>query len=305
MSAASVEAVARALLYEGYLLYPYRRSAVKNRQRFNWGVLHPGPDHEPWQMCTECLVRGDGATVLEATVRFLHLFEHPPDAPEAAGWQEAIEREILTPSTSIAELRAAPISLPFSFSPAAVRGRQLRLDGRVLLSAEPVLKDVFRIGVTIENHTAVGADAPRRDEILLHSLVAAHTVLHASRGEFISLTAPPTSLQEAAAACGNIGTWPVLAGDPELRDTVLSSPIIVSDYPGVAPESPGDFFDGTEMDEMLSLRILTLTDEEKLEMREADERTRHLLERTEACTAEELMRLHGALRPVRVLGEGP
>jgi len=304
MSAASVEAVARALLYEGYLLYPYRRSAVKNRQRFTWGVLHPGPDHEPWRMRTECLVRGDGATALDVTVRFLHLFEHALEAA-ATGWQEAIEREILTPSASIAELQAAPTPVPFTFSAAAVPGRQACLDGRVLVSAAPVLEDVFRIGVTIENLTAAGADAPSRDELLLHSLVAAHTVLRTSRGEFISLTDPPTSLQEAAAACGNIGTWPVLAGDAERRDTVLSSPIIVSDYPGVAPESPGDFFDGTEMDEMLSLRILTLTDEEKLEMREADERARRLLERTEACTAEELVRLHGVLRPVRAPSEGP
>jgi hydrogenase maturation protease len=86
---------------------------------------------------------------------------------------------------------------------------------------------------------------------------------------------------------------------------MLSSPIIVSDYPSVAPESPGDFFDGTEMDEMLSLRILTLTDEEKREMRDAGEQARRLLERTEASTAEELLRLHGALRPVRLPGEGP
>ena len=64
--------------------------------------------------------------------------------------------------------------------------------------------------------------------------------------------------QEAAAACRNVGTWPVLAGEAGERDTVLSSPIILYDYPQIAPESPGDLFDGAEIDEILSLRILTL-----------------------------------------------
>jgi hypothetical protein len=304
MSPTSVEAVARALLYEGYLLYPYRRSAVKNRQRFNWGVIHPGPRYEPWRMRTECLVQGDRASELEARVRFLHLFERPPEGPEEAAWQEAIEREMVA-AASVAELAAVPVTLPFAFPAEDVPGRQMRLEGRVLLRVEPVSDGVFRAGITIENLTAPPADEPSRDELLLHSMVATHTVLRMKRGEFISLTDPPAPLQQAAAACSNLGTWPALAGDPRSRDTMLSSPIIVSDYPNIAPESPGDFFDGTEMDEMLSLRILTLTDEEKREMRDAGERARRLLERTEACTAEEFLRLHGALRPVRMLGEGP
>jgi hypothetical protein len=304
MSATSVEAVARALLYEGYLLYPYRRSALKNRRRFNWGVIHPGPHHEPCRMRTECLVQGHRASELEVKVRFLHLFERPPEGPDDTAWQEAVERETVA-AASVGDLLAAPAVLPFGFSAEDVPGCQMRLEGRVLLDAEPVSDGVFRAGITIENLTTAPTDEPSRDELLLYSMVATHTVLRVEQGEFISLTDPPVPLQQAAAACNNIGTWPALAGDPRSRDTMLSSPIIVSDYPGVAPESPGDFFDGTEMDEMLSLRILTLTDEEKREMRDADERARRLLERTEACTAEELLRLHGALRPVRILGEGP
>jgi hypothetical protein len=310
MSGPSVEAVARTLLYEGYLLYPYRRSAVKNRQRFNWGVLYPAgqgrarQNAEPWCMRTECLIRGLDLGVLEVTVRFLHLFERPPEAPDEAGWQEAVEREIVVPPVTLGELVGARALLPFDFPPADVPGRQARLEGQVLLSAEPVSHDAFRASVAVENLTAPGAAQCGRDELLLHSLVATHTVLRISGGEFISLTDPPAPLQQAAAACRNVGTWPVLAGDPASRDTMLSSPIIVSDYPAVAPESPGDFFDATEMDEMLSLRILSLTDEEKQEMRAAGDSARRLLERTEACTAEELMRLHGVMRPVRMLGEG-
>jgi hydrogenase maturation protease len=87
---------------------------------------------------------------------------------------------------------------------------------------------------------------------------------------------------------------------------MLSSPIILYDYPQVAPESPGDLFDGGEIDEILSLRIMTMTDEEKQEMRDSDERTRKILERTENLPEEQLMKLHGALRGLRnARGETP
>jgi len=95
-----------------------------------------------------------------------------------------------------------------------------------------------------------------------------------------------------------VGAWPVLAGEPGRRDTVLCSPIILYDYPQIAVESPGDLFDGAEIDEILSLRILTLTDEEKSAMRRSDERARLILERTEALPPEHFMKLHGALRPL-------
>jgi hydrogenase maturation protease len=209
------------------------------------------------------------------------------------------------PAARIAQLVGAPVSRSFDVPAADVPGRQVRLEGRVLMSSEPVSDGVFRLSVAIENLTRVEAAQPIGDDVMLHALVSTHTILRSGNGKFISLTDPPASLRPAAAACRNVGTWPVLAGDPGSRDTLLSSPIIVSDYPAVAPESPGDFFDGTEMDEMLSLRILTLTDDEKREMRESDDRARRLLERTEACTAEELMRLHGAMRSVRTLGGGP
>ena len=125
-----------------------------------------------------------------------------------------------------------------------------------------------------------------------------HTVLRATGGEFVSLTDPPERLRAAAAACQNVGTWPVLVGEPGQRDTLLASPIILEDHPRVAPESPGDLFDGGEIDQLLVLNILALTEEEKAEMRAADPRTRAILERTEALTPDQLMRLHGAIRDV-------
>ena len=88
------------------------------------------------------------------------------------------------------------------------------------------------------------------------------------------------------------------------RDTMLASPIILYDYPQIAPESAGDLFDGTEIDEILSLRIMTMTDEEKREMRQSDERARQMLERTESMPEEQLMKLHGVLARSAPCGRG-
>jgi hypothetical protein len=121
-------------------------------------------------------------------------------------------------------------------------------------------------------------------------------LLDADHAHFVSLADPPEDLKAAAAACRNAGTWPVLVGEPGRRSTVLSSPIILEDYPRVAPESPGDLFDGGEIDQLLILNILALTEEEKAEMAASDPRAREILERTEALTLDQLMALHGTIR---------
>jgi hypothetical protein len=307
----SVDRIAGALLYEGYMLYPYRRSAVKNRQRFNFGVVYPEAHSraeaggDPCEMQTECLLRAGPTTRVDVTVRFLHLFARAPEHPGEPEWHEAVERD-LTLNGTVGELVGTPRHLPFAPPDGVVPGRRVALEGQVSLAAERVTADVVRLRVTIVNRTplAVAADHSR-DEIMLRSLVSAHTILRTVGGAFESLIDPPEGLKAGAEACRNIGTWPVLAGDDGARDTMLSSPIIVYDFPTIAPESPGDFFDGTEMDEMLSLRILTLTDEEKREMASSDERARRLLERTEAFGQEQLMQMHGVLRQIRALEEAP
>ena len=142
-----------------------------------------------------------------------------------------------------------------------------------------------------------------RDDALLRSLASTHTVLGVQDGRFVSLLGPPESLSELVATCKNIGTFPVLVGEEGQCDTLLSSPIILYDYPQIAPESAGDLFDGTEIDEILSLRIMTLTDDEKREMSQSDDRARQMLERTETMPVEQLMKLHGVLRGLRPLKE--
>jgi hydrogenase maturation protease len=133
----------------------------------------------------------------------------------------------------------------------------------------------------------------------LRGFMSTHIILGAEGGAFISLIDPPEQFVAAARSCANQNAWPVLVGAEAARDTLLCSPIILYDYPQIAPESPGDLFDGTEIDEILTLRILAMTDAEKQEMIATDERARALLERTEALTPEQMQQLHGVMRNPR------
>src|SRR5262249_14722582 len=153
----------------------------------------------------------------------------------------------------------------------------------------------FRVTVGILNETALPAGSRTPEEALLRSFVSTHTLLRVREGEFVSLIDPPQQWREAAAGCHNLRTRPVLGCEEGQKDAMLSSPIILYDYPQVAPESPGDLFDATEIDEILTLRILTLTEEEKQHAAAVDERARALLGRTEALAREQLMRLHGTV----------
>jgi hydrogenase maturation protease len=133
----------------------------------------------------------------------------------------------------------------------------------------------------------------------MYAFAGAHTILGVTGGRFVSLLEPGDSLALAAGRCRNVGTWPVLVGEPEARDVMLSSPIILYDYPQIAPESEFDFCDGTEIDEMLALRVMTLTDEEKRSMQSIDGRARAILDRTRSLPQEHWMKLHGAIRGMR------
>jgi hydrogenase maturation protease len=349
MNLATVDKIAKAVLYEGYMLYPYRPSSVKNQQRWNFGVLCPQSyseaqkGSEAWTMQTECLVEANSLTQIEIRVRFLQLVARsvgelanpvpellPGEAPEfhlvsrleVAGrvyqsWQEAVEREVILPVCSPEALVESPLSQSFTFpegkefeylrngeDPIAgvIIREQSSLQGMLEIRSERVSNDLFKVSVRIRNRTPfAAAHQASREDALLSSLVSAHTILGVQSGKFVSLLAPPDEVSQLAASCKNEGTWPVLVGEEGQCDTVLSSPIILYDYPQIAPESVGDLFDGTEIDEILSLRIMTLTDDEKREMSQSDERARQMLERTETMPVEQLMKLHGVLRGLRPL----
>ncbi|HYR91772.1 MAG TPA: hypothetical protein VE422_47435 [Terriglobia bacterium] len=273
-----VDKIVSSVLYEGYLLYPYRQSALKNRHRWNFGLVHPA-GIEPSSMTTECLVYGDSGALLDVEVRFLQLSMHEM-------WQEAVEREVEI-RFGIGEKERTE---PFAFGD---------LVGAVKIAAVPLTARLNRISVGISNHCGLQPlNGAPRDEILLRSLISTHTILNVRGGEFVSLLDPPEQFRAAASHCVNTGTWPVLVGREPERDCMLSSPIILYDYPQVAAESPGDLFDSTEIDEILTLRILTLTDDEKEQIRGGDERGRRILERVESLTSEQLLKLHGTMREI-------
>ena len=354
MNQTLIDKVVHAVLYEGYILYPYRASTKKNRQRFTFGRVYPEAYStaekgvEPCSMQTQCLVEGPSSATLEVTVRFLHTMERDigelaapmrelpsPDNPdffhvvpelEIEGrlyptWQEVVERTVHVPALSLSELRAQTRTIPFSF-PATRRiepildhqkhiagvivRRQETVEGLVELTAEPVGASASKITVRIVNRTPIPpAILTYPNEIVMRTFASTHTILHVEGGEFISLIDPPTAYTEAAAACRNIGTWPILVGEEEKkeRDAMVSSPIILYDYPKIAPESPGDLFDSAEIDEILTLRIMAMTDEEKREMRVVDEHARRILERTETLSAGHLLKMHGVMHETGAVDE--
>lgn len=290
MNCARVEKIANAVLYEGYMLYPYRASAIKNQQRFNFGVLYPqawcerqsGPDSSV--MRTEYLLEGALPATVEVKTRFLQMIERE-------GRQEGVEREASIAPVSVESLIQAAAGVAFEFD---------SVSGEVGLSASAIAHHTYKLRLRVSNTAALDSPELSRERVLLRSMVSTHSILHVSGGgQFVSLLDPPQCLAEAAALCQNSGAWPVLAGDDGQRDLMLASPIILYDYPQVAPESPGDLYDGGEIDEILALRILTMTDAEKAEIRAGDSRAREILERTELLPAEQFQKLHGALRAIR------
>jgi hypothetical protein len=284
-----VRKIADAVLYEGYILWPYRRSALKNTHRFTFGSLEPQS-----RMRTEVLLEDGGGAALEVTVRFLQVVRRqlyragePVDELTVDGelhlsWEEATEREVSVSGTGRVPIaiEAGRAEERLSEDASVVRSWDA-LEGEVSVCAEPLRPGRVRVSVEIWNTTPHDG-----------AFCSTHTILRVRDGAFVSALDA-----EAAEACRNEGTWPVLVGEPGDRRTMLSSAIILEEYPRVAPESPGDLFDGGEIDQLLTLNILGLTDGEKAEMRASDPRAREILERTESLTPEELMRLHGVMRP--------
>lgn len=302
MNFASVEKIAAAVLYEGYILYPYRPSAIKNRQRWNFGTLYPRiyaegqRPPESFSLISECLLVSDLNTSLDIKINFLQILPQSPVSPQltdpSLNWDEAVERTYSHADLSLSNLLTAPLSLKIEPAP--------DLAVSLTISAQILPSTTCRLHLELQNISSLSSGAAaRRDEALPRALVSAHLLLGLTGGEFISLLEPPDLYAADAMACSNTGVFPVLAGDEPDRFILLLSPIILYDYPKTSPESAGDFFDGTEMDEMLTLRVLTLTDTEKEEMRNGDPRVRRILERTESLTEENMMKTHGIVRAIR------
>jgi hydrogenase maturation protease len=309
-----VRKLADAVLYEGYVLWPYRRSALKNQKRWTFGAVFP-PSHsdehpdDRADILVECLVEHDGPPDVDVCVRFLQVVERRlarngqrVDELKVGGaryvsWDEATERELRAgPGRTDIEIGAGRDTEALSEGCAIVR-RWEALQGHVTTQTLRLAERLFRITVRIANETPWNGND--RGEALRRAFCSTHVILHAEDGAFVSLTDPPEELRAAAASCENVGVWPVLVGAEGDRHTLLASPIILSDYPQIAPESPGDLFDAGEIDRLLILNVLALTEEEQEEMRAADPRTREILDRCAALGPGELLPLHGVIREFR------
>ena len=332
------EKVADAVLYEGYLLYPYRASAMKNQVRWQFGVIMPrdyseGGGSEPWTMQTECLIEPGDAPVLDLRLRFLQVQARivekavnaeqgiywPVESFEFNGrqlvsWDEGVKCELDYPGINITELLAIERAFPVEIAAGRevelirdaggdIKGRIIRdrlpITGVIRVAAEP-MGNLIKIRIRIENLSLCAEDEKtKRTRALRHAFVGAHTLLAVRDGAFVSLLDPPEWARQAVTSCVNLHTWPVLVGEEGDRDVMLSSPIILYDYPQVAAESPGEMFDATEIDEILALRTMTLTDDEKAEARATDSQAAAIIDRVDTLPAEILDRLHGAVRYLR------
>jgi len=303
----SVRKIADAVLYEGYILYPYRASAQKNRSRWQFGVvMAPGyaaadPSETSFTRA-ECVLEHSGQPEVRVLLRFLQVQRRTGDGDSSAAesWDEAVEREVEV-AADAAALFGDGVAQEFTVEGGEDREenmvrRRAPLAGVVTVRAAEVPGPwrALTLQVRVENRTDLGSVPQRREDALPTSLVAAHAIVTVGGGKFLSMTDPPEWARPAVAECRNEGGWPVLA-DPDDR-VMLFSPIILYDYPELAAESPGELYDGTEIDEILTLRTLALSDDEKAEARATDPRAAALLDRVESMDPQVLARLHGTLR---------
>jgi hypothetical protein len=345
MSLDDVRRIADAVLYEGYILYPYRASAQKNRSRWQFGVLMPpgyaaADPSERSAMRAECVFEHRGRPSAAVTVRFLQVQrrrteQRTEQRGAAAGvpaiWDEAVEQEVavLVPGQALpGDGRAAVtrFTVPGGTQTETARGarvtrRREPLTGSVSVLATPLpgpwQAARLRIDVTNESgapdggmrsdrpfgaegveglEVAGGTGGTGREAALPAALVAAHLIIRLEGGAFLSMTDPPEWASPHVKECENTGCWPVLAGPAGSRQVMLAAPIILPDYPQVAQESPGELYDGTEIDEILTLRTLALSDQEKAAARATDPRAAALIDRVDAIDAPTMAQLHGTIR---------
>jgi hypothetical protein len=321
-------AVADAVLYEGYLLYPYRASSSKNQSRWQFGVLGPqgAADSgigEDATLSAQVLVRSYGVPSLSGVVRFLQLqhrgaereigddhFERVDELVAGStawvSWDEAVECNIKIAPFRVTSLpRTLDISVPAGSDVEVVDGGRLvrtrrSLHGQLDISAEAD-GDLLRVTFDVRNTAPPAAD---KDEAIATSLIGTHLVIEVADGQFVSLLEPPDPAADAVARCRQHRCFPVLAGPPGESDLVLVSPIILYDHPEIAEQSKGALFDSTEIDEILTLRVMTMTDEEKAQARATDPLAARIIDRCDSMSPEAMLDLHGVLRNPHAVAPG-
>jgi hypothetical protein len=281
-----IEELVRSLLYEGYALYPYT-PGVKNATPTPFGIAYPPAyaDAQPAafsMLRLEAIVRAGPEAELASTVLFL----------QAVGQEhKATERTIEVGPATLAELAREPHRVPFEFDLEDKPG----LRGRVAMRAELISADLARIRVCVHNETEIAGDASgaTRGNALHHSLISTHPVLEVTGGTFVSPLERDGGEGEAAAASESVNTFPVLLGDEDRA--VLGAAIMLPDHPELAPESLGNLFDNTEIEEALLLHVHALSEDEREQISGQDPAVREMIDRAAATTGEDIMNLHGRL----------
>lgn len=313
-------AIADAVLYEGYLLYPYRASSSKNQSRWQFGVIGPPGASEAGigeddTLSAEFLINGDGALTL--VVRFLQLqhrdterdvgdgrFEPVDELTSGAQswvtWDEAVEHELSFGPFALADLvhpRTEVVAVAAGSDVESVPGGRL-IRNRAAIKAELSIAvgrddDLSRVSVSVRNTGAAAAD---KDTAIAKSLIGTHLIGEVVGAEFVSLLEPPDSAARAVSLCSQYRCFPVLAGRPGERDLLLISPIILYDHPEIAEQSEGALYDSCEIDEILTLRVMTMTDDEKAQARATDPLAARIIDRCDSMSPEAMQQLHGVLR---------
>ena len=322
--------VADAVLYEGYLLYPYRGTSTKNQSRWQFGVLGPpgaadaglGEDDA---LAAQFLVEGGtdgnsdgnfgGNEAITLVVRFLQLqhrraeralpdggFEPADELTTPGGswltWDEAVECEMsFGPIPLGDEPSAFPVTAGAATDIESLDGGRLvrerrEVRGVLAVSSEPD-GDLRRVSVRLSN---VGGPPVDKDDAIARSLIGTHLIAEAVDGRFVSLLDPPPAATAAVSRCSRHRCFPVLTGPPGTADMLLISPIILYDHPEVAEQSSTALYDCTEIDEILTLRVMTMTDEEKAQARATDPRAARIIDSCDAMSPQDMARLHGVLR---------
>jgi hypothetical protein len=335
---AAARQVADTVLYEGYLLYPYRATSAKNQVRWQFGILGPAGAAdagvgEETSMSAEVVLESRPGAMLDVYVRFLQVQSRVVQRRTDEGWaavdellvdgtrwiafHEAVAREIPLLGLPVDELKvgsslerdldvASGEDVEELYEGGELVGRLLRtrwaLHGTVTVTTRPgVNPRVVVLGVRVDNISGWSpGELPgwtARDVAARHSFVGTHLLMTAQGTAFVSLLDGPDWADGDTSTCAQHRCWPVMVADDDGIDAVLVSPIVLGDHPTIAPESAGDLFDATEIDEILTLRVMTMTEQEKADARGTDPRAAAILARCDAMTEDAMDRLHGARRP--------
>ncbi len=287
---------------------------------------------------------GDKGASITVYLRFLQLQVRSVERADAQGfspvdelrvggktwlsWDEAVDREIALGPFSVADLSVEgglvlPVDVPGGsdvepvHEGSAVMGRVIRTRyplqavvrvGATVPRERPAQADLLRLHLSVENVGGAPASEMTAQQAIQRSFIGAHLLAAADGCGFVSLADPPPDAVAAAAGCQQHRCWPVLAGAARsdgTDDVVLVSPIILEDHPKLAEQSAGALFDSTEIDEILTLRVMTMTDEEKAQARATDPRAAEIIDRCSEMSPDSLMRLHGILRNPHALDQEP